>query len=158
MQQPPYPGPRNMPAAPLPPARPPRSYGSLRLLAGGCIVSAWLSLVLSVLFGLAMLAAPSPSAMPGMPPSYPGGPGFPGGPGNDLGLSPSPGAGQLGPLLGLMLPGLKLFGAVTTIGGGILSWLLLLAIGQALYLLLDMEENTRITVNALLQLARRQGL
>jgi hypothetical protein len=136
-------------AAPL--AVPPRSYGSLRLLASGCILSAWLSLILSILFGLAMLVAPSPSVAPGLPPAY-SGPG-----GGDLGLSPSPGAGQLGPLLGFLLPGLKMVGAVTTIGGGILTFFFLMALGQGLYLLLDMEENTRITAQALAQIARRQG-
>jgi hypothetical protein len=118
------------------------------MLASGCIVSAWLTLIVSVLFGLGMLAAPSPSAMPGLPPAYPGG--------GDLGVGPSP-ASQLGPLLTFLLPSLKMVGAVTTIGGGILSFFLLLAMGQGIYLLLDMEENTRLTAQALVQIARRQG-
>jgi hypothetical protein len=143
MQQPPR------PVSPLPPLAPPRSYNSLRMLAGACIISAWLTLVLSVLFGLGMLAAPSPSAMPGMTPSFPGA--------GDLGAPPSPGAGQLGPLLTVLMPGLKMFGVVSTIGGGILSFFFLAALGQGLYLLLDMEENTRITAQALAQIARRQG-
>ena len=143
MQQPPR------PASPLPPPVPPRSYTGLRMLASGCIISAWLTLILSVLFGLGMLAAPSPSAMPGIAPNYPGA--------GDLGVSPSPGAGQLGPLLTVLMPGLKMFGVVSTIGGGILSFFFLAATGQALYLLLDMEENTRITAQALAQIARRQG-
>jgi hypothetical protein len=137
-------------SAPPPPV-PARSYGGLRLLAGGCILSAWLSLILSVLFGLAMLVAPSAPVGPSLPPAYP----VPGG--GDLGLPPTSGAGQLGPLLGLLLPGLKMIGAVTTIGGGVLSFLFLLALGHGIYLLLDMEENTRITAQALAQIARRQG-
>jgi hypothetical protein len=119
------------------------------MLASACIISAWLSLILSVLFGLGMLVAPSPSGMPGLPPSYPGG--------GDLGLPSGGGASQLGPLLTLLGPSLKMFGAVTTIGGGVLSFFLLAALGQGLYLLLDMEENTRITAQALSQIARRQG-
>ena len=31
------------------------------------------------------------------------------------------------------------------------------ALGQGIYLLLDMEENTRLTAQALVQIARRQG-
>jgi hypothetical protein len=155
MQQPPRPGPGqgpyNAPQSPPPrPLVPPRHYGSLRMLASACVISAWLSLVLSVLFGLGMLVAPSPSAIPGVPPSYSGG-------GGDLGLSPGGGASQLGPLLALLGPGLKMLGVVTTIGGGILSFFFLAALGQGLYLLLDMEENTRITAQALSQIARRQG-
>ena len=52
---------------------------------------------------------------------------------------------------------MKLAGAVTTIGGGILSFFFLAALGQGIYLLLDMEENTRLTAQALIQIARRQG-
>jgi hypothetical protein len=130
-----------------PPSLPPRSYGSVRMLASGSIISAWLTLVLSILFGLGMLAAPSPSAIPGLAPGYPGG---------DLGVSPGP-ASQLGPLLTFIMPGLKMAGAVTTIAGGILSFFFLAALGQGIYLLLDMEENTRLTAQALVQIARRQG-
>jgi hypothetical protein len=130
---------------------PARTYGPLRMLAGACIFSAWLTLVLSVLFGLAMLAAPSPPAMPAAPPAYPGGPD------GDLGLPTTPGVGQLGPLLGMLLPGLKMIGLVTTIGGGVLSFFFLAALGYGLHLMLDMEENTRITAQALAQIARRQG-
>jgi hypothetical protein len=137
------------PASPLPPLAPPRSYNGLRMLASGCVISAWLTLVLSVLFGLGMLAAPSAPAMPGIPQTYPGV--------GDMGAPSSPGAGQLAPLLTLLMPGLKMFGVVSTIGGGILSFFFLAALGQGLYLLLDMEENTRITAQALAQIARRQG-
>lgn len=143
MQHPPRPGP------PLPSPVPPRSYSGVRLLASGCIVSAWLTLVLSVLFGLGMLAARSASSIPGMPSVYPGA--------GDLGLQPNPGAGQATALLALLMPTLKWLGAITTIGGGILSFFCLLAMGHGLYLLLDMEENTRITAQALSQIARRQG-
>ncbi len=143
MQQPPRPAP------PLPSPISPRSYSGVRLLASGCIISAWLTLVLSVLFGLGMLVAPAAPSIPGVPPTYPGA--------GDLGLAPNPGAGQLGPLLTVLMPSLKWFGAVTTIGGGILSFFFLLAMGHGLYLLLDMEENTRITAQALSQIARRQG-
>jgi hypothetical protein len=143
MQQPPRP-------AVAPPVAA-RSYGTLRILAGACIFSAWLTLVLSVLLGLGMLVAPSQPAMPGLPPAYPA----PGG--GDLGLPTSPGAGQLGPLLGMLLPGLKTIGALATLGGGILSFFFLAALGYGLHLLLDMEENTRITAHALAQIARRQG-
>jgi hypothetical protein len=143
MQQPPR------PVSPLPRPAPPRSYNGLRMLASACIISAWLTLVLSVLFGLGMLAVPSSPAMPGIPSSIPGA--------GDLGASPNPGAGQLAPLINVLMPGLKMLGVVSTIGGGILSFFFLAALGQGLYLLLDMEENTRITAQALAQIARRQG-
>jgi hypothetical protein len=139
------------PRAPVASPVPARNYGPLRTLAGACIFSAWLTLVLSVLIGLGMLVAPTPSAMPGLPPSYPGGDG------GELGLPTNPGAGQLGPLLGFLLPGLKMIGVVTTIGGGVLSFFFLAALGYGVHLLLDMEENTRITAHALAQIARRQG-
>ncbi len=132
-----------------PPSIPARNYGSLRMLASGCVLSAWITLVLSVLFGLVMLVAPSPSAMPSLPTSVPG-------EGGEIGMPAGPGAGQLGPLLTVLMPGLKMVGAVTTIGGGILGFFFLAAMGQGLYLLLDMEENTRLTAQALVQIARRQ--
>jgi hypothetical protein len=137
------------PQPPAQPPLPPRSYGSLRTLAGACIFSAWLTLILSVLFGLAMLVAPSPGALSGLPSSVQ--PGM----GGELGMPANPGAGQIGPLLGL-LPGLKLLGVVTTIGGGVLSFFFLAAMGHGLHLLLDMEENTRMTAQALYHIARRQ--
>jgi hypothetical protein len=139
------------PPRPTPPSVPARSYGPLRTLAGACIFSAWLTLVLSVLFGLAMLVAPTPPTLPTAPP------GLPGGDGGDLGLPTSPGLGQLGPLLGLLLPGLKMIGVVTTIGGGVMSFFFLAGLGYGIHLMLDMEENTRITAQALAQIARRQG-
>jgi hypothetical protein len=143
MQQPPRPAVTSVP---------PRSYGSLRTLAGACVVSAWLTLILSVLIGLGMLVAPtSPPGMSGLPPNF----SAPGG--GELGLPQNPGGGQLGPLLGVLAPGLKMFGVVSTIGGGILSFFFLAALGHGLHLMLDMEENTRITAQALAQIARRQG-
>jgi hypothetical protein len=134
------------PPRPTPPSVPARSYGPLRTLAGACIFSAWLTLVLSVLFGLAMLVAPTPPTLPTAPP------GLPGGDGGDLGLPTSPGLGQLGPL-----PGLKMIGVVTSIGGGVMSFFFLAGLGYGIHLMLDMEENTRITAQALAQIARRQG-
>jgi hypothetical protein len=118
------------------------------MLASGCVISAWLTLVLSLLFGLGMLVAPSGPTMPGLPSGYSGG--------GELGLPQSPGS-QLGPLLTMLMPGLKMAGAVMTIGGGILSFFFLAALGQGIYLMLDMEENTRLTAQALVQIARRQG-
>ena len=73
--------------------------GRTALVAAG---AAWLTLVLSLLFGLGMLVAPAPPAMPGLPPGYSGG--------GDLGMGPSPGS-QLGPLLTMLMPGLKMVGS-----------------------------------------------
>ena len=49
------------------------------------------------------------------------------------------------------------FNAAGSFGGGILSFFFLAAMGHGLHLLLDMEENTRLTAQALVQIARRQG-
>lgn len=144
------PGPR----PPTVPLVPERRHGGLRLLAGTCIGSAWITLVLSVIVGFSLLAAPAPSLgglqIPTRPELDPGGLGGLGGGG--LG-----GAGGAGAWLPLLAGGLRWVGALTTLGGGVLSFFLLASLGQALYLLLDVEENTRITASALAQIARRMG-
>lgn len=145
MQSPPRP-----PAVPLVPER---RYGGLRLLASACIGSAWITLILSVIVGLSLLAAPAPAMgglqMPARPDLDPGGLGGIGG-----GMGGGSGAGALLPLLA---GGLRWVGALSMLGGGVFSFFLLAALGQGLYLLLDMEENTRITAGALAQIARRMG-
>jgi hypothetical protein len=123
------------------------------MIASSCIVSAWLSLVLSILFGLSLMATPAPTlptSLPGYIQRGPYGPGL----GDDpLGGS---GAGALGALLPLAA-GFRVAGGVLTIAGGILSFFCLAALGQGIYVLLDMEENTRITAQALATIARRMG-
>jgi len=136
------------PGAPMPPDR---RYSGLRMLASMCVVSAWLTLIVSILMGLSLLAMPTPGAVPGLP--IPTRPDLdPGGLG-----STGVGAGGLGALLPALAGGLRWIGAVTSIGGGVISFFLLAALGQAIYVLLDMEENTRITAYAMSQIARRMG-
>jgi hypothetical protein len=117
-----------------------------------CVVSAWLTLIVSVLMGLSLLAMPTPSPTAGL--AIPARPDLdPNGLGGGAGL----GAGGIGALLPALAGGLRWIGAVTTIGGGVISFFLLAALGQAIYVLLDMEENTRITAHAMAQIARRMG-
>jgi hypothetical protein len=140
------------PRSPMPPGYPERRYGGMRTLASMCIVSAWLSLIFSVIGGLSFLAVPVPSpgiALPQRPDLDPGGLGGLGG-----GVGP---AGGIGALLPMLAGGLRWVGALGTIGGGVLSFFFLAALGQGLYVLLDMEENTRITAQAMAQIARRMG-
>jgi hypothetical protein len=143
------------PRLPPTPAFSERRHGSLRMLASSCIVTAWLSLVLSILFGLSLLAAPSPSlptSLPGFNQRSPYNPGL----GDDgLGLGTGPAAG-----IGALLPfasGFRVAGGIATIATGVLTFFFLAALGQAVYVLLDMEENTRITAQAMSHIARRMG-
>jgi hypothetical protein len=110
--------------------------------------------VLSLIVGFGLLAAPAAPTgglpIPTRPDLDPNGLGGLGG--GTLG-----GAGGAGALLPLLAGGLRWVGALTTIGGGVLSFFLLAALGQGLYVLLDLEENTRITAHALAQIARRMG-
>lgn len=143
-----------MQGAPRPPAAPllpERRYSGLRMLASMCVVSAWLTLIVSVLIGLSLLAMPTPPTAAGLP--IPTRPDLdPNGLGG-TGLGP----GGAGALLPALAGGLRWIGAVTTIGGGVISFFLLAALGQAIYVLLDMEENTRITAHAMAHIARRMG-
>jgi hypothetical protein len=133
---------------------PERRYGSLRFLASSCVAAAWITLIVSIVLGFSMLAAPAPT--PGLPMGTrpdldPGGLGGLGGGG--LGG----GAGGIGALMPLLAGPLRMIGAISTIGGGVLSFFFLAALGQAIIVLLDMEENTRITAQAMAHMARRIG-
>jgi hypothetical protein len=131
-----------------------RRYTGLRLLASTCIGSAWITLILSLIVGFGLLAAPvAPAGGLPIPPRPELGPDGMGG----LGGGGLGGPGGAASLLPMLAGGLRWVGALTTIGGGVLSFFLLAALGQALYLLLDVEENTRITASALAQIARRMG-
>jgi hypothetical protein len=133
---------------------PERRYTGLRMLASMCVVSAWLTLIVSVVMGLSFLAMPTPGAPPGLP--IPQSPNLdPGGLGGLGGMGS--GAGGVGALLPALAGGLRWIGALTTLGGGVISFFLLAALGQAIYVLLDMEENTRITAHAMAHIARRMG-
>jgi hypothetical protein len=143
------------PRLPPTPVFPERRHGSLRMLASSCIVSAWLSLVLSVLFGFSLMATPTPSlptSLPGYAQRVPGNQGL-----GDDGLGMGGGAaGALGSLLPFA-SGFRVAGGIATIAGGVLTFFFLAALGQAVYVLLDMEENTRITAQAMAHIARRMG-
>lgn len=138
-------------AAPLIPER---RHTGIRLLASTCIASAWITLVVSVLMGFSFLAAPAPGPaglpLPTRPDLDPGGLG-------GLGAGMPGAAGGMGALLPMLAGGLRWIGALTLIGGGVLGFFLLAALGQGLYLLLDLEENTRVTAGAMAQIARRMG-
>jgi hypothetical protein len=112
-----------------------------RLLAGLCAGSAWLTLVVCVLTGIGLLLR---SAIP--PPSLPVA-GLEGG-----------GAAQTQALMALLTPllgGVRVVAAIAVIGTGVGGFFALMVLAQALYLLLDVEQNTRVTAQALAALARR---
>jgi hypothetical protein len=75
--------------------------------------------------------------------------------GND-GLGADP-AGALGALLPSFAGGFRVVGGILTIGSGVVGFFCLAALGQSIFLLLDMEENTRITAQAMATIARRMG-
>jgi hypothetical protein len=146
---------QSSPRLPPTPVFPERRHGSLRMLASSCIVTAWLSLVFSVLFGLSLLATPAPSlptSLPGYNQRSPYNPGM-GDDGLGLGMGPAAGIGALLPFAS----GFRVAGGIATIATGVLTFFFLAALGQAVYVLLDMEENTRLTAQAMAQIARRMG-
>jgi hypothetical protein len=123
------------------------------MIASSCIVSAWLSLILSILLGFSLLATPTPTHPTGLPGYGQSSPYSPGMGGEGLGGGPAA-------ALGLLIPfaaGFRVAGAIATIAGGVLTFFFLAALGQAVYVLLDMEENTRITAQAMAAIARRMG-
>lgn len=143
------------PRLPPTPAFAERRHGSLRMLASSCVVTAWLTLIGSILFGISLMAAPTPSFPTGIS-GYAQRSPYNQGLGDDglgLGTSPAPGIGMLLPFAA----GFKVAGGIITVATGVLSFFFLAAIGQAIYVLLDMEENTRITAQAMAHIARRMG-
>jgi hypothetical protein len=127
------------------------------MIASGSVFSAWLTLVLSVLFGFGMLAVPTPSPatltpVPGYGQRLPDGSDLE----NPLGGNPAGALGGLGGLLSFA-SGLRVAGGILTIAGGIVTFFALIALGYGLHLLLDMEENTRLTAQAMAHIARRMG-
>jgi hypothetical protein len=139
-----------------------KKRNALRFLAGTCVFSAWLTLVLSLggaLFGFisatgmaataSRAAQAAPTYLPNTPsPDNPfgsagGGLGLPGGgmglPGGGMG---APGLPDMGGVLMPFLIALSYAGAVFTLVSGIVTFLLFLGLGQACYVLLDLEEQT----------------
>ena len=174
--QPPYQPPvQQQPPTPLPPpARGRKPRGALRFLAGTCVVSGWLTLVLSLIgAGLSFMAGasaaatlgapktnyfqqqPSPSPLDRLAPGFGGLEGEGGG-----GLTmPNP----TGPLTGIgkvlqqAIPAVAFAGAIFTLMTGIVSFLLFLGLGQAFYVLIDLEEQQHRMENMLQVLTLRPG-
>ena len=67
-------------------------------------------------------------------------------------------AGALAALGPLMLSGFKVTAAVFTIGTGGITFLVLLALGMLIHVLVDTEENTRAAAAAMTAIARRMGM
>lgn len=146
----------------LPPgtvARPPRpKYPGVRFLASSCIVSAWLTLILSLVGGVVMIASsvspdltPAPQRLSPSPIS-----GL-----DDAGTSAEPRSSQSEAMLALMnvlLPSIKVGSGILTIATGVVTFFLLLALGMLMYVLLDMEQNTRSAAAAMSAIAQRMGL
>lgn len=174
-QQPPYQPP---PQTPLPPpARPRKSRSSLRFLAGTCVFSAWVTLVFSIVFAvMTFMAGASAAAMLGTAsrsqqyfPTTPSMPSMPSpmDPSGGL-LGPEGMSGSLmnpaqGPLTGMTqliqkaIPAMSFAGGVFTLVTGIVSFLLFLGLGQACYVLLDLEEQQNRMENMLQLLTLRPG-
>lgn len=158
--QPPYAA--SVPPAPAgpPPALGPRplkrkNRNALRFLAGSCVFSAWISLVLSLFtaFGLVMtgMGFAATSAAPGSTLSSTplGGGSSPlgsGAGGEESGIPKLPGADLGGALTGGILarvvPPLCYGSAVFTLFTGVVTFLLFLGMGQGCYLLVDLEEQS----------------
>lgn len=158
------------PPAPPPPRKPAR--GALRFVAGTCVFSAWLTLVLSVLgaffcftggatVGAALRSlSPSPAVSPLPATPSPGGLGSSPGATNSDGSEPIPGLDTkmpgglggggggglpMGDMLGMFTPviGAALFASgLFTLVTGVVGWVILLGMGQACYLLMDLEEQS----------------
>lgn len=162
------------PRAPYPPAGPQapllghptaKRYKTLRFLASSCIVSAWLSLGLSLLFGIgAMISGVAGLAAPTAPSIGSGGldsGGLSGGGGLDGLGGGGAGAGGLGLGGGAaagILAAVKIATGVFTIGSGVMSFFLLMWIGLQIYVLIDTEENTRMAAAAMTAIARKMGI
>lgn len=170
----------------LPPLKPRKGRGSLRFLAGTCIFSGWLTLVVSLILAVVsvtagfaaqrtnLAATTGTQYFPQAPPASagPGQSGLEGGGGlSDLGI---PGiGGDSGLLGGLQKPGLNFnplsmfqsllaplyfISAAFTLVTGIVTCLLFLGLGQACYVLLDLEEQTFQLGQALHLVAARFGV
>jgi len=137
-------------AAPPSYGPPPRRYPGLRFVASTCVVSAWITLVLSVIGGIMMMAGGGLSAAAHAPSLMPS----TGGEGGAGGAAPNPGA----EMARLVLGGLQFAGGVMTLVTGVGGFLLLLAVGLIIYVILDMEESTRVAAQAMSAIARRMGM
>lgn len=148
------PGPPHYAPPPEALLRPPRRYAGLRFVASTCVTSAWLTLALSIIGGVLMIAggaASATSSAAGMLGPSASGAGASEGGGSAAGNA-------LGALLPLMLHGLQIAGGVFTIATGAITFLVLLALGMLIYVLIDTEENTRTAAAAMTAIARRMGM
>lgn len=174
---PPQPPPAGYGYAPPPPPpnaiRTPKKRGALRFVAASCVLSAWLTLVVALLFaglslvaGLGMSASlaasrathmPRPQGLPdlGGADSNLGGGLFPQEPGGALG-QPVAGLGGL-PDVRPYVQGLCYASAAFNLVTGVVGFFLFLGLGQACYALLELEEESRRTTQWLEVIATRLG-
>lgn len=136
-----------------PPQR--KSRGSLKFLASTCVFSAWITLVLSIvsafstfMAGVGFTATASAITAPSSPSPLSSLPSNPtvGGTGDDLGVPKSPlgdiGSAMGGAMLARFVPPIcYAFGAFTLVSG-IVTFILFLGLGQACYILIDLEEQS----------------
>jgi hypothetical protein len=167
---------QQQPRVPLPPpaaARKPR--GALKFLASTCVFSAWITLALSVLgAGLSFMGAATAAATLGaashsqqyFPTTSSPSPLDRLNPGGGL-LDPEGGSGGMsapsGPFTGMTelfktaIPAAAVAGGVFTLVTGVVSFLLFLGLGQAFYVLIDLEEQQHRMENMLQVLTLRPG-
>lgn len=135
---------------------PTRRYVFLRIVAATCTWSAVITLVGAIIAAVWTLVSISQlGALAGQIPAAP----TPQPVDPDLGI-PMPGSsGGANPALLVLgvLPFLKGPIALLTLATGVFAFLIQVAMGQAIYVLLDMEENTRQSSALLAALARRSG-
>src|SRR5258707_318718 len=118
---------QSSPRLPPTPVYSERRHGSPPMLASSCILTASLTLVLSILFGIGMLAAPTPSlptSLPGYTQRAPYNPGL-GDDGLGMGTAPTMGIGALLPFAS----GFRVAGGIATIATGVLTFFFLAALG-----------------------------
>ena len=133
-----------------------RRYTFLRIVAATCTWSAWITLIGAVIAAIWTVSSLSQlgglaGQLPAAPTPQPVDP--------DLGF-PMPGSpGGANPALQMLavLPFLKGPLVLLTLATGVFAFLIQVAMGQAIYVLLDMEENTRQASTLLAALARRSG-
>ncbi len=152
-----------------PPAGPPRAptvsalkrYPGLRMLATTCLISAWLTLAGSLIGGLVLMVGGGSgvaAATANLSSPTGGLAGIDDDPGSASRSQQAQAATALQTLLTLALPSIRLASGIFTLVTGGTTFLLLLAAGMLVHVILDTEENTRVAAAAMSAVARRMGL
>jgi len=162
--QPMAPPPMHQPPLALPHV--PKRFTTLRVVGVICIGSAWITLIGSIAFGLLVMLAPTPTLPPiSAPAASPGPTGGYGGLFEDEGIDypvtdPLGGLGGSG-TAGLYRSMIRVARATTGLllmASGLLGFILLMAVGQAILVLLEVEQTTRAQGMVIAAMQRRMGI